>query len=235
MLKRYLAVIFVVAFAISFIGCGVKNFISTKPVPTLDGYSKVLIAPFDIKKPTGKYDDLPTMLSYGAGTRLGIKIPNKTWIYDQSRDANPVATKINELGLAPKKLYENPESAVTLAKAFDSDLIVVGSFKEPSFTIERSGKVDYDMSDTSVLGAARYYTVHQTAKLRVNVKIIEVSSGKMLWQGDILGYKNYATKYKTQESEKIVRDETMYADIRKEFVENFIVKLYPSTVAPVKK
>jgi hypothetical protein len=235
MLKRYLAVIFVVAFAISFIGCGVKNFIGTKPVPTLDGYSKVLIAPFDIKKPTGKFEDLPTMLSYGAGTRLGIKLPDKTWNYDQSREVKPVANKVKELGLTSKKLYEEPESAVTLAKAFDSDLIVVGSFKEPNYTIERSGKVDYDMSKTSVLGAARYYTVRQTAKLRVNVKIIEVSSGKMLWQGDILGYKNYATKYKTQESEKIVREETMYADIRKVFVDIFIAKLYPSTVAPVNK
>jgi len=234
MLKRYLAMALIVAFAISLAGCGVKQLVGTKSVPPLGEYSNVAIAPFDIKKPSGNYNDLPTMLAYGAGTKLSIKFSDKTWIYNQSGEVKAVSDKMQELKLTPEQLYENIESAVKLGKALGSDLIIVGLLTEPKYDIQRSGKVEYEMSEQSATGAARYYAVHQSALLRVKLKIIEVGSGKILWNEDVLGYRKYKTRYRTGESEKMQRDETMYADIRRDFVENFLSKLYPEAFSPPK-
>jgi hypothetical protein len=229
MLKRCLAMIFVATLAISFVGCGIQNALGGKPVPPLGGYSKGVIIPFEIKKPTGQYADLPTLLAYGAGTKFSIKLKDKSWEYDQSRDMKPVTSKMSELGISQNGIFQNTEAAVKLGKAFDADIVVVGLITEPKFTIERSGKITEDMSKKTKSGAARYYTVTQKALLRVSLKIIEVKSSDVIWTGDILGYKTYQTQYLTGESEKSQREETMYADIRKTWVDNFVTKLYPET------
>ena len=230
MLKKVLVLVFVAGLAVSMFGCGVTNFVGGKPVPQLDGYSKIVIAPIDLKKPSGKYDDLPTMLSYGAGNKLSIKFKEKSWYYDQSRDVKPVTDKMNELGLNRKELFAKSEDAVKLAKAFDADLIIVGTIEEPSFSIERSGKVEYDMQDSGPTGAARYYNVGQTAIIRSKLKIIDVSSGNVIWNGDLKSFKRYTTRYRTDQAEKLQREETMVADIRKEYADNFVAKLYPERV-----
>jgi len=230
MLKKLLAMLFAFAFVISIIGCGAKNVIGSKPVPPLEGYSKIVIAPIDVKKPSGKYEELPTMISYGAGNKLSIKFKEKTWYYDQSRDVKPVTNKMNELGLNKKELFTKPETAIKLAKAFDADLIIVGVIEEPSFTIERSGKVEYDMKDSGPTGAARYYNVGQTVILRSKLKIIDVNSGNVIWQGDLKAFKRYNTRYRTDQAEKLVREDTMVADIRKEYADNFVAKLYPERI-----
>jgi len=107
MLKRCLVLIFVAILAVSFIGCGFKNAFGGKPVPPLEGYSKIVIAPFEIKKPTGKFEDLPTMLTYGAGTKIGIKFKDKSLLFDQSKDMKPATSKMKELGIAEKGIYLN--------------------------------------------------------------------------------------------------------------------------------
>ena len=230
MLKKVLVVVFVAALAVLIIGCGVKNVVGGKPVPPLEGYSKIVIAPIDIKKPSGKYDDLPTMISYGAGNKLSIKFKDKNWYYDQSRDVKPVTDKVNELGLNKKDLFIKPEMAIKLAKAFDAHLVVVGNISEPSFTTERSGKIEYDMQDSGPTGAARYYNVNQTAIIRSKLKVIEVNSGKIIWAGDLKSFRQYKTRYRTNETEKSQREETMVADIRKGYADNFVVKLYPERI-----
>ncbi len=115
-----------------------------------------------------------------------------------------------------------------IAKAFDADLVVVGLLIEPRYTIERSGKITEDKRKVSGTGAARYYTVYQKAIVRTNLKIIDVKTTKIIWTGSIIGYKTYETKYLTGENEKVQRDETMYADIRKDWADNFTLKLYPA-------
>jgi hypothetical protein len=230
MLKKALVVVFVAALAVLIIGCGIENVGGGKSVPPLEGYSKVVIAPIELKKPSGKYDDLPTMISYGAGNKLSIKFKDKNWHYDQSKDIKPVTDKMNELGINKKDLFAKPDEAIKLAKAFDADLIVVGTISEPSFTIERSGKVEYDMKNSSGAGSARYYNVLQTAIIRSKLEVIEVSSGKIIWDGELKSSKKYKTRYRTSESEKLQREETMVADIRKEYADSFVAKFYPEKI-----
>jgi hypothetical protein len=228
MLKRCFVVIFVTILAVSFMGCGFKNAFGGKPVPPLDGYSTVLIAPFEVKKSTGKFEDLSTMLTYGASTKLGIDVKDKKFICDQSRDMKPVTTKMKEIGVSENGLFMNTDEAIKLAKAFDADLVVVGLLTEPRYTIERSGKITEDKSKVSNTGALRYYTVYQKAIVKTNLKIIDVKTSKIIWTGNLIGYKTYETKYLTGENEKVQRDETMYADIRKDWADNFALKLYPA-------
>ena len=209
-------------------GCGFKNAFGGKPVPPLDGYSTVLIAPFEVKKSTGKYEDLSTMLTYGASTKLGIDVKDKKFICDQSRDMKPVTTKMKEIGVSENGLFMNADAAIKLAKAFDADLVVVGLLIEPRYSIERSGKITEDKSKVSGTGAARYYTVYQKAIVRTNLKIIDVKTSKIIWTGTVIGYKTYETKYLTGVAEKVQRDDIMYADIRKDWADNFTVKLFPA-------
>jgi hypothetical protein len=228
MLKRCFVVIFVIILAVSFTGCGFKGAFGGKPVPPLGGYSTVLIAPFEVKKPSGKFEDLSTMLTYGASTKLGIDVKDKKFICDQSRDMKPVTAKMKEIGVSENGLFMNADAAIKLAKAFDADIIVVGTLTEPNYTIERSGQITEDKSKVSNTGSLRYYTVHQKAIVKTNLKIIDVKASKTIWTGTIIGYRTYATKYLTGENEKIQRDETMYADVRKDWADNFAMKLYPS-------
>jgi len=230
MIKKILIIIFVITCAIQFIGCG--GLIGNKSVPPLEGYSKILIAPFNIKNPTDvKYDELPTMISYSAGTKLDLRFTEKKWFFDQSREVKPVSDKMKELSISKQDVFENADAAVKLAQAFEADIVIVGLMNEPKFTIERSGKIEYDMKDVSGTGAARYYAVYQTATLRTKVKVIEMSSGKVIWDGDVVGYKKYKTRYRTGETEKSQREDTMAADVRKDFVDAFVAKLYPEQVA----
>jgi hypothetical protein len=230
MLKRCLAVIFVATLAISLVGCGIMSVFGGKPVPPLSGYSKVVIAPFEIKKPTGQYTELPTMMTYGAGTKLGIKFKDKSWDFDQSRDMKPITSKMKELGISQNGLFQNTEAAVKIGKAYGADIVILGMATEPKYSIERSGKITEDKSKATRTGS-RFYTVYQKALLRVSIKIVEVNSSKVIWSGDILGYKTYETLYHTGESEKTQREETMFADIRREWVDNFVAKLYPEIIA----
>jgi hypothetical protein len=227
MLKKTLFLLVLIAFTATLLGCGIQNVTGGKSVPPLEGYSKIVIAPFAFSKSSGQYEDLPMLISYGIGTKLSLKFPDKKFFFDQTNDVKPVTDKINELGLNKRAVAENQEAASKLAKAFDADLIIVGFFDEPRFTTEYSSKIEEDKSKVSNIGALRYYSVIQTATLKSKVKVIDVTGSKELWNGVIYGYRRYITKYLTGESPKMQREDSMLADIRKDYVDNIVAKLYP--------
>ncbi len=229
--RKYLTLIFVALFIIPLIGCGIKNLLPSKEVPPLESYSTVVLLPFDFDKPSQKYGDLPILVSYGIGTKLGARHQDRNWIFDQSKEVNPVSEKLKELNISANAIYKDPQAAAKVAEAFQADLIIAGKLDEPKFTREDSGKIKYDMSETSGRGAARYYTVYQTATLPSDVKVIDPKSNGVIWDGKVIGYKKYETDYRTGNPKLFQRDETMMADVRKDLVENFVNKLYPAKVA----
>lgn len=231
MLKKILLIAVLNISTLLLVSCGIQNVTGGKPVPPLEGYSTIVLAPFVFNKSSGQYEDLPIVMSYGIGNKLSLRFPNKKFIFDQTNDVKPVTDKINELGLDKRAVVENPENALKLAKAFNADLVVVGLLNEPNFTIERSGKIEEDKSKVSNIGALRYYSIYQTATLKSKVRVFDVNTNKELWNGTIYGYKKYKTRYLTGEAEKMVREDTMLADVRKDFVENFVAKLYPEKVS----
>jgi len=226
--RKHLAMMFIVLLMIPLFGCGIKNVLPGKDVPPLDDYSTILLAPFAFNKPEGKYVNLPTLLSYGVGTKLSVRHQDKTWYFNQSQEVQTVSDKLKELDISSVALYQDPQSAIKLAGAFQADLVIVGQMYNPKFTREASGKMEHEMSEASPTGGhLTYYATYQTATLKADLKIIDVKTAEVIWEGRVIGYKKYKNRYLTGSPEKWQRDETMLADVRKAFVEKFVEKIYP--------
>lgn len=231
MRKKHLTLIFSILFIIPLVGCGIKNVLPSKPVPPLEGYSTVVLVPFDVKKPSGQYAELPTMLSYGIGTKSNVRHQDINLIYDQSREITPVRDKMKELNISSGDIYQDPQAAAKLAESFQADLIIFGQMEEPKFTKEESGKIEEDKTVATVTGSARFYAIYQTAILKADLGVMDVKANQVIWDGRIIGYQKYKTRYRTGNPQKFQRDETMMADVRKDFVAKVVDKLYPAKAA----
>lgn len=227
MRKKHLTLVFLILLMIPLVGCGIKNVLPSKEVPPLEGYSTVVLVPFDVKKPTGQYEELPTMLSYGIGTKSSVRYQDVNFIHDQSREITPVSDKMKELNISPGDVYQDPQAAAKLAEAFQADLIIFGQMEEPKFTREESGKIEEDKTKVTVTGSARFYAIYQTAILKADLGMIDVKANKLIWDGRIIGYQKYKTMYRTGNPQKSQREETMLADVRRDFVQKVVDKLYP--------
>ncbi len=227
MRRKHLILTFTVLLAIILAGCGFKQLLPSKKVPPLEGYSTIVLLPFDFDKPSADYKTVPTQVSYSIGTKLTVRHQDKSWSYDQSQEIKPVSKKLAELNLSPKGVFEDPLTAAKVAEAFQADLIIVGKLDNPEFTREDSGQIKYDMSQTSAVGADRFYTIYQTAILPSRIKVIDVKANQVIWDGSVIGYRKYETDYRTGSPKKFKSEETMLADIRKDLVAAVVEKLYP--------
>ena len=228
MCKKALILLPILLLVISqLLGCGIKNALPEKKVPSLDSYSSIVVILFN-DEPTEKYGSLPTQLSYAIGTMMSIKYEDKVWYYDQTERVSPVKAKLDELNIRESDMYKDYSLATSLANALQADLIIIGRLKEPKFTEERSGKIEYDMSDATVVGAARYYSIYQTAILTADFEIIDPKAGQAIWDGRIIGYKKYKTRYRTGNPPLLESEKTMIADLRKDFAQKVTVKLSPT-------
>jgi len=234
MCRKHLILIFAVLIIVPLIGCGLENVRPSKELPPLEGYSTVLLAPFEMLDSSVKYaqdlpvEDLPVMISYGIGNKLEVRFEDKKWVYDKSNDISPVSKKLKEMNLSASDLYQDPAAAVKLAEAFQADLVIVGQIKKPEFTVEESGKMKYAMDEMTPTGTARYYTVHQKAILVSDLKLIEAASGQQIWDGRVTGYKKYETDYRTGSPKKLQRESLMLSDVRKDLVNKVVEKIYPA-------
>ncbi len=229
--KRHLVMIITALLMIPLFGCGLENILPGKEVPPLDSYSTVVLVSAGADQSSGKYPDLPVMLSYGIGTTLELRNQDAAWIYDKSQEVTPVGDKIKELNVTAKDVFGDPKTAAKLAEALQADLVIVWKLvEEPRYTKEESGKITEDRTKVGRMGAARYYTVYQTALLKAEAKIV-TKTGEMIWDGRTVGYKKYETRYLTEAPPVYQREETMYSDLRKDFVQQFVDKVYPVRAA----
>lgn len=228
MCKKYLILTFAALLVIALAGCGIKQLLPGKDVPSLDSYSTVALLPFDFGKPSEDYPTLPTLISYAIGTKLQVRRKDSNLLYDQSQEINHVSEKLAELNISAKDIFEDPLTASKVAEALQADLIIAGQLDEPKFTREDSGKIKYVMDEMTPSGSARYYTIYQTATLPASVKVINPKDNTILWNGKVIGYKKYETDYRTGSPKKFERDEAMLADVRRDFVAKFVDKLYPA-------
>jgi len=225
--KKHLVMILTALLMIPLFGCGLESILPSKEVPPLDSYSTIILVSAGADQRSGKYPDLPVMLSYGIGTTLELRREDATWIYDKSQGVAPVSDKMKELNITAKSVFTDPETAAKLAEAFQADLVIAWKLtEEPRYTKEESGRITEDRTKVGRMGAARYYTVYQTALLKAEAKIV-TKTGDMIWDGRTIGYKKYETKYLTEAPPVYQRDETMYSDLRKDFVQQFVNKVYP--------
>jgi hypothetical protein len=229
MYRKQLIPVLAILLAIALVGCGIGALFPSKDVPPLGGYSTVVLLPFDFEKPSKDYAELPIRVSYAIGTKLKVRRKETNWIYDQSQEVRPVSEKLEELGMSGKEVFEDPLTASKVAEAFQADLVIAGRLDEPDFTMEESGKIYEDKSQASSMkGGVRFYATHQTAILPTYLKLVEPKTNQVIWDGKVVGYKKYDTRYRTGAPKKVVRDETMMADVRRDLVANVADKLYPA-------
>jgi len=230
--KKHLAMTLTALLMIPLFGCGLENILPSKEVPPLDSYSTIILVSAGADQRSGKFPDLPVMLSYGIGTTLELRCEDATWIYDKSQGVAPVSDKMKELNITAKSVFTDPKTAAKLAEVFQADLVIAWKLtEEPRYTKEESGRITEDRTKVGRMGAARYYTVHQSALLKAEARIV-TKTGDMIWNGRTVGYKKYETKYLTEAPPVYQRDETMYSDLRKDFVQQFVDKVYPVQPAP---
>ena len=233
--KKRLALALTVLLAAALMaGCGFggfKNIMPSKEAPPLDDYSAIVLVCADVEKPSGKYEKLTTLLTYAVGTKLEVRSQDKNWIFDKTQEIQPVSDKMKELNISAKDVFMQPQAATKLAEALQADIVIAWQLlEEPRFTKEESGKITEDKSKVSATGTARYYTIHQTAMLKADAKMITKAS-ENIWDGRLIGYQKYATQYGTGNPPKSQREETMYSDVRKDFVQKLVDKIYPAAVA----
>lgn len=230
MSKKALILLPVLMLVISqLLGCGIKNAFPEKKVPPLDGYSSVVIIFFN-DKPTEKYDSLTTLLSYTIGTMMSIKCKDKVWSYDQSERVSPVKAKLAELNTHVDDIFRDHSLATSLANALQADLLIIGRLKEPKFTEQWSGKIEYDMSKATVIGATRYYAIYQTAILTADFDMIDPKTGQSIWDSRIIGYKKYKTRYRTGNPPLLESEKSMLADLRKDLAQKVTDRLSPAEI-----
>jgi len=209
--------------------CGYKNVVPIKEVPKLTSYSKIVLVFFN-KKDSQKYQDLPILTSYTTGTNLSVKCKEKEWLYDQSKRVCPVNDELKELGINPYDICQSHSLATKLSESTGVELVVIGQMEEPKFTEDRSGKIEYDMSTVDVTGAARYYAIYQTAILKTDFELIDAKSGQLIWDGRVIGYKKYKTRYRTGSPPAFQREETMLNDVRMDLIKRFVDIIYPAII-----
>ena len=232
MRKKLLILALAVILTAALVGCGVRQFLPGKKMPSLDSYATVVLLPFEFEKPSKDYADMPIRISYAMGTKLKVRVADKTWLYDQSQEVQPISKKLAEIGVSARDVFADPMAAVKMAEAFGADLVIAGQILEkPRFTKKESGKVWVDKSEaTQSRGGSRYYVILQKAILKAQVKVVDPKSAQVIWEGREIGYTKYSNRYRTDSSPKYERAETMLADVRKDFVEKFINELYPTKV-----
>ena len=228
--RKALILLFVLLLVVpQLLGCGIKNALPKKEVPPLDSYSNVVVIFFN-DKPSKQYDNLPIMLSNAIGTMMSIKYEDKVWSYDQSERVSPVKAKLVDLNIYEGDMFKDYSLATPLANMLKADLIIIGRLKEPKFTEQRSGKIEYDMSEASVVGATRYYSIYQTAILTADFEIIDPKAGQEIWNGRIIGYRKYKTRYRTGNPPLLESEKTMLADLRKDLAQKVAKRLSPAEI-----
>jgi hypothetical protein len=227
MCRKTLTLLSVFILIFSVFGCGIKNVLPEKEIPPLESYHKVALVLFGGDS-SGEYGKLPTLLSYSIGTKLSIRYKDRVFLFDQSQTVHPISDKLSELSIRPGDIYEDPHLAIELAEALEADLVIVGHIYKPKFTEERSGKMEYDMTKHDRSGTVRFYSIYQTALLRSDFEIIDPTSGEAIWDGMVIGYKKYKTRYHTGNPPLRQSEESMLAEVRRDLAQQVVDKLYPA-------
>ncbi len=201
--------------------------------PPLEGSTRIVIAPFFADPKAG---NLGKWVPINLGTSLSLAIKQAEWIYDQSDAVNPVAAKLNELGLTMADIFEDAALAAKVGKALNADLIVVGQLKAPK--IQRK---DYDQpvkrqgKQAGISGSATYIRVRQSATIQAPLKVIDVKSGQVIFDASITDYIKYWFAFQTQQKGQVTfKSETeILADLGKHLTGRIAHALYPTGMPDV--
>lgn len=138
------------------------------------------------------------------------------FIYDQSKSVNPVASKLEEMGVTLNHMFEDTALAAKVGRELNADLIVVGKLDEPTFArkdyntlLQRLGR------QAGISGSATFVRTRLSAYMRAWIKVIDTKSGQLVFNNSIRGYIKYWYAYQTEQRRQVTfkTDSEMEADL----------------------
>jgi hypothetical protein len=233
---RYLCFSLIPLILVGIVGCiGGSGEPTISTPPAFDQATRVVVTPFIVDEQAekaGKWVPINTVNRLEIALKQDKK--NIEWVYDQSLSLNPVASKLQELGLTLEDIYADPALAAKVGQALDADLIMVGRIKNL-----RLKRKDYDKlikrhgRQAGITPSASIYNrTLRSALGEARVKVIDTKTGEMVFNDGIKSYLKYWYAYLVYQRNNIVvkTDEELLADLGRYLPRRIAHALYPTGV-----
>lgn len=213
----------------SIVGCFGSGEVNIDKPPTFVDAKRIVVTKF-IAEDT-ETQELGRRVSRNLAERLELVLKDNDWVYDVSEKVQPITDKVGELGLTLNDVYADPALAAKVGQALEADIIITGMVEEPK--IRRINNNEHYMRQgrqSGISGTSTYITTRQSVSSKVRVKVIDVATGEMLYNNQILSYLKYWFAYQTQQSGQVVfkEDNEMLADLGLHLPLRISYKLYPT-------
>ena len=230
---RLFTILFIPLLCISIVGCiNVDGEVNIDTPPPLDEAKRVAVTRFYAEADAAEeVNKLGGRISVNLADRLSLIFKDAEWVYDISNKVKPVNDEMTKLGLTLAQVYADPALAAKLGQALGADMIIVGMVEKPSLT-----RQDYDQHlmkqgrQGGISGTSTYIRTRLTAIGRTRVKVVNTSSGEIIFNNRIRSYLKYWYAYQTQQSEQQIykSDVDRLADLGKYLPLRIAYVLHPT-------
>ena len=230
---RLFTILSIPLLCISIVGCfNVDGEVNIDTPPPLDEVKRVAVTRFYAEADAAEeVNKLGGRISVNLADRLSLIFKDAEWVYDISNKVKPVNDEMAKLGLTLGQVYADPALAAKLGQALGADLIIVGMVENPSLT-----RRDYDQHlmkqgrQGGISGTSTYIRTRLTAIGRTRVKVVNTSSGEIIFNNRIRSYLKYWYAYQTQQSEQQIykSDVDRLADLGKYLPLRIAYVLHPT-------
>ena len=219
---RFFSFLLIPILLISIVGCLGSGEVKIDKPPAFVDAKRVVVTKF-IAEGT-EAQELGKRVSKNLAERLELVLKDNDWVYD-------VSEKVAELGLTLNDVYADPALAAKVGQALEADIIITGMVEEPN--IRRIDNNEHYMRQgrqTGISGTSTYITTRQSVSGRVRVKAIDVATGEILYNNEIISYLKYWFAYQTQQSGQVIfkEDKDMLADLGLHLPRRISYKLFPT-------
>ena len=226
---RFFSFLLLAILLISIVGCLGSGEVKIDKPPAFVNAKRIVVTLF-IAEGT-EAQELGKRVSKNLAERLELVLKDNDWVYDVSEKVQPIADKVAELGLTLNDVYADPALAAKVGQALEADIIITGMVQEPK--IRRIDNNEHYMRQgrqTGISGTSTYITTRQSVSGRVRVKAIDVATGEILYNNQILSYLKYWFAYQTQQSGQVIfkEDNELLADLGLHLPRRISYELYPS-------
>ena len=228
---RFFSTLLIPLLCIAIVGCLGPGDDIVDPPPISDA-KRVAVARFHAEEGAAEeVDKLGGRISVNLADRLKLIFKEAEWVYDISNKVKPVDDKLTEMGVTLVQAYADPALAAKLGEELGVDMVIIGMVEKPNLT-----RRDFDQHlmkqgrQGGISGTSTYIRTRLTAIGRTRVKVIDTSSGEMIFNTRIRSYLKYWYAYQTQMSEQqIFKTEVeRYADLGKYLPLRIAYKLHPT-------
>jgi hypothetical protein len=233
---RYLCFSLIPLILVGIVGCiGGSGEPTISTPPAFDQATRIVVTPFIADEQAAK---AAKWVPINTVNRLELALKkdkkNIEWIYDQSQDLSPVASKLQELGLTLDDIFADPALAAKVGQALDADLIVVGMIKNL-----RLKRQDYEAlikkmgRQAGITPSANIYIRTLRSILgETRIKVIDTKTGELIFNDGVKSYLKYWYAYLVYQRNNIVvkTDEELLADLGRYLPRRIAHVLYPAGI-----